>query len=332
MTAASSNRVDFDVVVVGDGTAGLAAAIAVRKQRPFRVAIVGRSLAAPVQAPELLPANEMQVFQRLGIWRRFLAEHHAQIIDRFGTGPGQTYIYVPDQTGWTINRPWFDDMLISEAKLRGVAFRPDAAPDRRNDDRRSRAHPPPPRPAHRRHQLQVRDRRERCSGRLRPTSRRSPSHHRPSRRRHGSLQHNATIRRDPRGAVVGRLVVLGPTAGRPAVGHLHDGSQRGFMLGSRGARRLVGSPRPNAHHPCSRSRRVGRVDARGALGEQSPPRTHDRPELASRRRGSLRFPPLGGARYPARGQAWGTRRQCRRRSLGGPPSPRALRASRCERI
>lgn len=114
---------DFDVVIIGSGLAGLTTAVALKRRRPeMRVAVYEPEEQSCPPAPEIIPNKGRPVLQRLGVWRRFLAEHHARASERPDQGPGanQTFIYDPDPAGWTVERAWFDSILASAAVQLGV--------------------------------------------------------------------------------------------------------------------------------------------------------------------------------------------------------------------
>ena len=115
----------FDVIIVGSGTAGLTTALSLLNRGRLKIAVVDRADRRTPQAVELLPEQARSVLQRLKLWRPFLAEHHLRTMVRHSGRPtlaGQTFIYDPDQQGWTIERAWFDEMLAREAAARGVAM------------------------------------------------------------------------------------------------------------------------------------------------------------------------------------------------------------------
>ena len=120
-------RRDFDVIVVGAGTAGLTTAIALAShsgpRSRWRIAVVDRPEPMSLHATELLPVEARSVLERLRLWRVFLAEHHVRVLAQRSSqraGAGYTYIYAPEQAGWTIDRRWLDEMLMREARLRGI--------------------------------------------------------------------------------------------------------------------------------------------------------------------------------------------------------------------
>ncbi len=112
---------DFDVVVIGASTAGLATAVALLQDPSLRVAIVARRGSTRIHAAERLGDDGRAVLQRLNLWRLFLAEHHVRTLQRRGssTVSNQTFIYHPGNSGWAVDRRWFDELLASEATRRG---------------------------------------------------------------------------------------------------------------------------------------------------------------------------------------------------------------------
>ncbi len=119
---------DYDVVVVGAGTAGLVIALALGRKAGLRVAVVDHPPALRLETQEQLCPRSCQVLERLEAWRAFLVEHHVRAIARRSGGAAEratnTYIYDPEQIGWTVDRFWLNDLLRREVRRHGIIVEP----------------------------------------------------------------------------------------------------------------------------------------------------------------------------------------------------------------
>lgn len=119
-----------DVAIIGAGPAGIAAALALRRQAPERsVLVLAGAQGAERKIGETLPPGSQAVLRALGMWEPFLA---TRPLPAHGTCSAwgdarlepNEFIFHPDRQGWHIERPAFDAMLSTEAARRGIAIRP----------------------------------------------------------------------------------------------------------------------------------------------------------------------------------------------------------------
>jgi flavin-dependent dehydrogenase len=115
-----------DVVILGGGPAGAAAAISLRRHRPsLSVALVEQSCYDAPRVGETLPPTVQRVLEQLGVWEAFVGEGHvAAYGTRAAWGSDELYdnefIYHPAGRGWHLDRARFDLMLARAAVGQGV--------------------------------------------------------------------------------------------------------------------------------------------------------------------------------------------------------------------
>ena len=118
-----------DVVILGGGPAGAAAALSLRRHAPsLSVALVEQS--SGYDAPrvgETLPPTVQTVLEQLGVWETFVGGGH---MPAYGTCAAwgsdelfdNEFIFHPAGRGWHLDRARFDRMLARAAEGRGVTI------------------------------------------------------------------------------------------------------------------------------------------------------------------------------------------------------------------
>jgi flavin-dependent dehydrogenase len=113
----------LDVVILGGGPAGAAAAIALARAGRSCV-VIERHAEPPLRAGETLPPIARLPLESLGVWERFAAEGHT-------SAPGNRSLWGSDVTaenefirspygaGWHLERRRFESMLLDEAARAG---------------------------------------------------------------------------------------------------------------------------------------------------------------------------------------------------------------------
>jgi flavin-dependent dehydrogenase len=114
----------FDVIIIGGGPAGAAAAITLAVQG-IRTAIIERSDYSTPRVGETLPPAIRSTLISLGVWQRFLEDGHIEsfaIRSAWGTPQlrDSVHIYNPYGSGWHVDRTRFDRMLVTAASNAGA--------------------------------------------------------------------------------------------------------------------------------------------------------------------------------------------------------------------
>lgn len=118
------SSLSFDVVVVGGGPAGIAAALALT-ERGAAVLVVERSLYADARIGETFPPDILRSLVQLGLWEEFTRAGYVASagIRSFWGSPDpfeQSFIFNPYGTGWHVDRRAFDASMAQAATERGV--------------------------------------------------------------------------------------------------------------------------------------------------------------------------------------------------------------------
>lgn len=121
----------FDVVVMGGGPAGAAAATLIARQG-FRVALLEREPTPPFKVGESLVPHTYEVFARLGVLdslkqSSFQRKHSVQFVSASGRASAPFYFSETDpherSTTWQVLRSEFDRILLDNAAASGAWVR-----------------------------------------------------------------------------------------------------------------------------------------------------------------------------------------------------------------
>lgn len=119
-----SSKFDFDVLVVGGGPAGCAAAITLLKYSPLSVAVVESSNYDQVRVGETVSPGVQPLLGYLDAWDRFVADEHLPAYGNcaaWGSSEivSRDFLFTGYGNGWHLNRRRFDRSLADEVEARG---------------------------------------------------------------------------------------------------------------------------------------------------------------------------------------------------------------------
>src|SRR4051794_33798920 len=114
----------YDVVILGGGPAGAAAAIALARAGR-RCTVIERNTEPQLRVGETLPPIARLPLESLGVWDRFVAEGHESAPGNrslWGSDvPAENeFIRSPYGAGWHLERRRFESMLLDEAARAGA--------------------------------------------------------------------------------------------------------------------------------------------------------------------------------------------------------------------
>ncbi|MDD9965765.1 MAG: tryptophan 7-halogenase [Myxococcales bacterium] len=124
-TRGSAPGSHYDVVVLGGGVAGMAAAITLRKHSCLSVLVADAGQPGRERIGESCPPSILLLLARLGLAERFLRGGHAPC-PGFASVWGRPQVgyndFIGDPAGpaWRLNRPAFDRMLADRARQLGA--------------------------------------------------------------------------------------------------------------------------------------------------------------------------------------------------------------------
>ena len=118
---------ECDAAVVGGGVAGTAAALAIGRAGG-RVVVIEAAAKIARRVGETLDPAARPLLELLGVWNAFSQARHIPcpgMVSLWGSPrPAEKdFIFNPYGQAWQLDRSNFDEMLLGEAKRRGIAIR-----------------------------------------------------------------------------------------------------------------------------------------------------------------------------------------------------------------
>ncbi len=118
----------YDVVIIGGGPAGSAAAIRLQQLTNMRVLVIERRGHSTHQVGESIPPDSRALLKQLGLWERFLTEHHDPCLGSCSAWGSETlgyndFLYNPMGHGWHLDRAKFNQMLTDAVQNTDAEFR-----------------------------------------------------------------------------------------------------------------------------------------------------------------------------------------------------------------